>query len=52
MVSNTKEQALEAAIEQALTGQCLETLGKGGWRGCRRLCQTPPWFRVGAGLRF
>ena len=29
MVSNTKEQALEAAIEQALTGQCLETLGKG-----------------------
>mgnify|MGYP000095962875 CR=1 FL=1 len=29
MVSNTKEQALEAAIEQALTGQCLETLGSG-----------------------
>ena len=29
MVSNTKEQALEAAIEQALTGQCLETLGNG-----------------------
>ncbi|WP_226100512.1 type I restriction endonuclease subunit R [Dickeya oryzae] len=27
MVSNTKEQALEAAIEQALTGQCQEALG-------------------------
>lgn len=29
MVSKTNEQALEAAIEKALTGTCLEELGKG-----------------------
>lgn len=52
MVSNTKEQALEAAIEQALTGQCLETLGKGVGEGAAVYAKPHHGFVLGQACDF
>ncbi|MCX7132190.1 type I restriction endonuclease subunit R [Aeromonas sp.] len=52
MVSNTKEQALEAAIEQALTGQCLETLGKGIGEGAAVYAKPHHGFVLGQACDF
>ncbi|MBJ7590346.1 type I restriction endonuclease subunit R [Aeromonas veronii] len=52
MVSNTKEQALEAAIEQALTGQCLETLGNGIGEGAAIYAKPHHGFVLGQACDF
>ncbi|RCF51672.1 type I restriction endonuclease subunit R [Aeromonas hydrophila] len=52
MVSNTKEQALEAAIEQALTGQCLETLGNGIGEGAAVYAKPHHGFVLGQACDF
>lgn len=52
MVSNTKEQALEAAIEQALTGQCLETLGSGIGEGAAVYAKPHHGFVLGQACDF
>lgn len=52
MVSNTKEQALEAAIEQALTGQCLETLGEGIGEGAAVYTEPHHGFVLGQACDF
>ncbi|MGL6336206.1 type I restriction endonuclease subunit R [Aeromonas jandaei] len=52
MVSNTKEQALEAAIEQALTGQCLETLGNDIGEGAAVYAKPHHGFVLGQACDF
>ncbi|MEN3801174.1 type I restriction endonuclease subunit R [Aeromonas veronii] len=52
MVSNTKEQALEAAIEQALTGQCLEMLGNGIGEGAAVYAKPHHGFVLGQACDF
>jgi len=52
MVSNTKEQALEAAIEQALTGQCLEILGNGIGEGAAIYAKPHHGFVLGQACDF
>ncbi|WP_447824692.1 type I restriction endonuclease subunit R [Aeromonas salmonicida] len=52
MVSNTKEQALEAAIEQALTGQCLETLCNGIGEGVALYAKPHHGFVLGQAWDF
>ena len=45
MVSKTNEQAFEAAIEKALTGNCLEELAEYyGSRACIDLWSKTPFF--------
>ena len=48
MVSQTNEQALEAAIEKYLTGACLEELGNigdGGLAGLVALVLVVTWWK-------
>ncbi|WP_338453945.1 type I restriction endonuclease subunit R [Aeromonas veronii] len=52
MVSNTKEQALEAAIEQALTGQCLEMLASGIGEGAAVYAKPHHGFVLGQACDF